>query len=124
MRTRRPATGSRYLPSRLSNMQENRNERKREALREVAAEFLSREAGRQSLITVTRTQLSEDGKRGTIYITVLPETAEENALDFCLRNRTELSNFFKKRVKGALPPHVEFAIDKGEKNRQRLDELS
>ena len=96
----------------------------REALREVAAQFLAREAGRQSLITVIRAELSDDGKRGTIFITVLPETAEEGALDFCLRNRTEFSNFFKTRVKGAFPPRVEFVIDKGEKNRQRLDELS
>ncbi len=90
----------------------------------MAAEFLSREAGRQSLITVTRTELSDDGKRAVIFITVLPEDAEESALDFCLRNRTELSSFFKTRVKGALPPYFEFVIDKGEKNRQRLDELS
>jgi len=96
----------------------------KETLREVAAEFLAREAGRQSLVTVTRTELSEDGKRGTIYMTALPEAAEEGAVNFANRNRTEFSAFFKTRVKGALPPHVEFVIDKGEKNRQRLDELS
>lgn len=105
-------------------MQNNRNERLQEALRAVAAEFLVREAGPQSLVTVTRAMLSEDGKRGTIYITVLPETAEESAVDFANRNRTEFSTFFKTRIKGALPPHIEFVIDKGEKNRQRLDELS
>ncbi len=96
----------------------------REALREVAAEFLSREAGRQSLITVTEAALSDDGKRGTIFITVLPEEEEHKALDFCQRNRGEFSTFFRKRIKGAGFPHVEFVIDKGEKMRQRLDELS
>ncbi len=95
----------------------------KEALREVAAEFLVREAGPQSLITVTRAELSEDGKRGTIFITVLPETAEEAAVNFANRNRTEFSDFFSKRIKSPLP-HVEFMIDKGEKNRQRLDQLS
>ncbi len=105
-------------------MQTNRNERLREALREIAAEFLVREAGPQSLVTVTRAHVSEDGKHGTIFITVLPESAEQAAADFANRNRSEFSDFFKKRVKGALPPHVEFVIDKGEKNRQRLDELS
>jgi ribosome-binding factor A len=105
-------------------MQTNRNERLREALREIAAEFLSREAGRQSLVTVTRAELSEDGKRGTIFMTVLPEAAEAGAVDFANRNRTEFSDYFKKHIKGALPPHVEFVIDRGEKNRQRLDELS
>lgn len=104
-------------------MQNNRNERIKEALREVAAEFLVREAGPQSLITVTRAELSDDTKRGTIFMTVLPETAEQAAVEFANRNRTEFSNFFKTRINGPLP-HVEFVIDKGEKNRQRLDELS
>lgn len=102
----------------------NRTEKIREALHKVAAEFLSREAGRQSLITVTNTLVSDDGTRGTIYVTVLPESAENAALSFANRNRRELADFFKKRVRGAFPPRVEFVIDRGEKNRQRLDELS
>lgn len=104
-------------------MNENRNERLQEMVREVAAEFLAREANRNSLITVTRTDISTDGRRVNIFISVFPDTAEEQALAFANRNRSELSDFFKKKVRG-LPPHVEFVIDKGEKNRQRLDELS
>lgn len=104
-------------------MNTNRNERMQEALREVAAEFLAREAGRQSLITVTRAELGEDGKRGTIFITVFPDSAEQGALEFANRNRPEFGDFFKTRIKSPLP-HIEFAIDQGEKNRQRLDELS
>ena len=99
-------------------------ERLKEALRETAAEFLAREANRQSLITVTAAELSEDSKRGKIYITVLPTEAEHAALDFANRNRCEFAQFFKKRIKGATIPHVEFVIDTGEKMRQRLDELS
>ena len=104
-------------------MQDNRNERLQEAVREVAAEFLAREANRNTLMTVTRTDLSDDGRRCNIFISVLPENMEEPALAFANRNRSEFSDFFKKRVK-ALPPHVEFIIDRGEKNRRRLDELS
>ena len=102
----------------------NRNEKIREALRNTAAEFLSREAGRQSLITVTNTTVSDDGRRGTIYITVLPESAENAALSFANRNRGELAEFFKTRIRGVFPPRIEFVLDRGEKNRQRLDELS
>ena len=105
-------------------MNDNRNERMQEAVREVAAEFLAREANRNSLITVTRTTLSSDGKSCIIYLSVFPETAEGPALAFANRNRSELSDFFKKRIRNSLPPHVEFVIDTGEKNRQRLDELS
>ena len=101
-----------------------RGEKISEALREVAAEFLSREAGRLSLITVTAVRMSEDGRRGRIYITVLPESSEASALSFANRNRGELSTFFKKRVRGVQAPFVEFLIDRGEKDRQKLDELS
>jgi ribosome-binding factor A len=99
-------------------------ERLQEALREAAAEFLSREAGRQSLVTVTRAQLSENNKRVTIYLTVLPESAEEKALGFANRSRREFAEYFESRTRGAKTPHVLFVIDRGEKSRQRLDELT
>ncbi len=104
-------------------MNENRNERMQEIVREVAAQFLAREANRNTLLTVTRTEISTDGKRVNIFLTALPDSYEEQAVAFANRNRSEFSDFFKKKVK-ALPPHVEFVIDKGEKNRLRLDELS
>ncbi len=100
------------------------HERDTEVLYHAAAEFLNREAGRQSMITVTRADLSEDRKHGTIYITVFPESAEESAVHFANRNRTEFSKYFEKHVRGMQVPHVEFVIDRGEKNRQRLDELT
>ena len=102
----------------------HRHNRVEEAIREAAAEFLAREANRNTLVTVTRAVLSEDNKRATIFITVLPERGEQGALDFANRNRTELRAFYKKRVKGMLPPDIMYEIDFGEKNRQRLDELS
>ncbi len=105
-------------------MQGNRHERIQEALREAAAEFLVREATTQSMITVTATSLSDDGKRAMIYITVLPDSAEQQALAFANRHRHDFGEFYSKRVRGANIPHLEFVIDKGEKMRQRLDELS
>lgn len=100
------------------------HERDVEALRAAAAEFLSREANRNSLITVTRADLSEDRKRGIVYITVFPDSSEKAAVDFANRNRKEFSDFFQKRIRGMRMPHVDFVIDLGEKNRQRLDEIS
>lgn len=105
-------------------MQNNRSERIKELLRETAAEFLAREANRQSLITVTRVELSEDGSRAKIFFTVLPTTAEERALSFANRHRTDFITYFKKKIKGARTPFLEFFIDNGEKIRQRLDEIT
>ena len=105
-------------------MNGNRNDRIAEALRATTAEFLAREAGRQSMITVTNVHISEDGRRALVFITVLPESSEQSALAFAQRSRSELSKPFKAHVRGASLPHIEFRIDTGEKTRQRLDELS
>ena len=100
------------------------HEKNVEALRGAAAEFLSREAGRQTLITVTRAELSDNRRTGIIFITVFPDTAEQEAVQFANRNRGELGKFFEKRVRGMRMPHVEFVIDEGDKHRRRLDELT
>lgn len=95
-----------------------------ERVREAAAEFLMRESNGQSLITVTAAQVDERGQRALIFITVLPDSAEEKALEFANRNKQEFGRFLLKKVRGMRIPKLEFIIDKGEKMRQRLDELS
>jgi ribosome-binding factor A len=100
------------------------NEKYAEALRTAAAEFLAREANRNTLITVTRADMSGDGKSAVVYITVFPESGEAAALAFANRNRGELGKFLSERTKGMRIPHIEFVIDLGDKNRRRLDELS
>lgn len=95
-----------------------------ERIREAAAEFLARESNGQSLITVTAAQVDERGQRALIFITVLPDSQEQGALEFANRNKQEFGIFLLKKVRGMRIPKLEFVIDKGEKMRQRLDELS
>ncbi|NBV76780.1 ribosome-binding factor A [bacterium] len=92
-----------------------------EALAHYAAEFFVRESNGTSLITVTRADVSPDLKNSTIYISVMPESAEQDALAFAKRNRTELKAFIHKAGIGR-PPFIEVVIDYGEKNRQAVDE--
>lgn len=92
-------------------------------LRELAAQFLSRESNNTSLITVTGSNVSADLKRGTVLISVLPVSAEESALNFCKRKRAELRDFLKQNLATKNIPFIDFEIDLGEKNRQRIDEL-
>jgi len=101
-----------------------RQEQMQERLREVAAEFLARESNGQSLITVTGAQVDERGQRAIIFITVLPDSAEQKALEFANRNKQEFGMYLLKKVRGMRIPKLEFVIDKGEKMRQRLDELT
>lgn len=95
-----------------------------EMLTHVAAEYLAREAGRQTLLTVTRTVLSPDGKRATIFISVFPDMEGEHALTFLKRHQHAFRDYLRDHARAANLPRFEFALDAGEANRQRLDELS
>jgi ribosome-binding factor A len=101
----------------------SRNERVANIIKELAAEFLGRENNRTSLITVTSASCSPDLKQATVFITVLPTAKEELALRFAKRKRGELREFFKKSMPMKTIPFVDIAIDQGERNRQKIDEL-
>ena len=92
-------------------------------LGEIAATFINTWSNRQSLITLTRTTLSEKGDTVNFYVSVFPESAEGPALGFLMRKRGECREYLKERVRIARIPHVEFVIDDGEKKRRRVDEL-
>lgn len=94
-----------------------------EVVAHTAAEFYARESNGTSLITVTRADVSSDLKRATIFLSVLPVTAEEQALAFAKRTRTELKQFMHARGIGR-PPFIEVVLDIGEKNRQAVDKLT
>lgn len=95
-----------------------------ETIAHRAADFFARESNRQSLVTVTRADVSPDLKNVLIYISVLPTTAEKDVLNFAKRNRTEFREFLKTTAVMKFLPHVDFEIDYGEKNRQRIDDLT
>lgn len=92
-------------------------------IKEKAAEFLLKESSRASLITVTSATVSPDLKRATVFITVLPEEKEKTALLFAKRKRAEMREFLKKHMTTKTLPFLDVEIDRGEKNRQKIDEL-
>lgn len=100
-----------------------RNDKVANYLKELTALFLAREGNNTSLITVTGANCSPDLKRATVFITVLPTTKEGEALAFIKRKRPELRDFLKKNMKTKITPFIDVAIDLGEKNRQKIDEL-
>jgi ribosome-binding factor A len=101
-----------------------RDEKLKELIREVAAEFLQRESNYTSLITVTSVSVSDRGSRATIFFTVLPEEKEKGALGLLKRKRAEFREYFAGKARMRALPFFDFAIDKGEKNRQQIDEIS
>ena len=100
-----------------------RNEKVVSMIKELSAQFLGRENNRTSLITITSCTASPDLKRATIFITVFPSTKETAALSFVKRNLKELREFLKKNMQIKIIPFLDVAIDQGEKNRQKIDEL-
>ena len=100
-----------------------RQDKMRQLLREIVANFFARESGMRSLITVTDVTISPDFKRATVYITTIPESEENNALDFAKRKRSDLRDFIADTAKLRTLPVFEIKIDEGERNRQRIDEL-
>jgi ribosome-binding factor A len=100
-----------------------RNEKVANNIKELSAQFLGRENNRTSLLTVTACTVSPDLKRATIFITVLPEEKEKDALGFVKRKLGELREFLKKNMPIKIIPFLDVEIDLGEKNRQKIDEL-
>ena len=100
-----------------------RQEKVANVLKELTAEFLGRENNKTSLITVTSANVSPDLKRATIFITVLPDSKEEAALEFAKRKRGDLREHVKKNLEIKTIPFIDIQIDRGEKHRQKIDEL-
>ncbi len=105
-------------------MSKKRTGKLREAIRELASKFFLVESNQSSLITITDVDLYDNDRQAEIAITVLPVEKEEEALSFARRLRTELRGKIMKELRVMHPPFIEIVIDRGEKNRQRIDEIS
>lgn len=101
-----------------------RQEKVSGVIKKLAAEFIQRESSRESLITITNCTVSPDLRKATIFISVLPEKSEEFALNFIRRKRRDIRDYIKQNTKMRVLPFIDVEIDKGEKNRQKIDELS
>ncbi len=105
-------------------MRDLKREKITEILRELAAEFIRNESTPASLITVTRVEMNPSGKDAVIFFTTIPENKEDTALKFLERKSIEFKKYVKDNSRLGLLPFLRFKIDYGERNRQRLDELS
>lgn len=100
-----------------------KDDKLKEIIRELAAEFFSRESNRTSLITVTGVEVYDRGGRARILLSVLPEKAEQAALDFAHRQLGALRDYVMEKSRIGRVPFFEVVLDVGEKNRQRIDEI-
>ncbi len=101
-----------------------RDEKAASRLLELAARYIALEAGRETLITPMRVDISPDRKNATVYVSIFPDTARDHALAFLKRHKDLFRDFLKKQGRFAVLPFIHFEFDYGEQNRQHLDELS
>ena len=105
-------------------MRDKKREIIAEILHRLAAKFVLEEGSGASLLTITRVDISPTGKEAKIFFTTLPEDQEETALKFLERKVSEFHRYIRDESRIGIIPHVDFKIDFGERNRQRLDRLS
>lgn len=104
-------------------MNEMKQHRAEQVLREIAADFVERHSNRTSLVTVTGIDLAPDMARAIILLSVMPEEKAGQVIEAANRWKHEFRDYVKTRARLRTIPFFEFAIDKGELNRQRIQEL-
>ena len=95
-----------------------------EIIRDLAARFILMESAGTGLVTVTKIEAAGKGDTAKIFVTVFPESSEEKAFAFLKRRRSDFREFVSANSKLFRIPFFDFEIDKGEKNRQRVEEAS
>lgn len=101
-----------------------RQEKINSLIQKLAGEFILKEIKlKNTLITITRAEISSDIKSLKIFITVYPESGEKTALKELTKNQSEWQKFLASKFKARSLPRSEFLIDEGEKNRQKVEEL-
>jgi ribosome-binding factor A len=111
--------------AKISNKEKStRQKRVAELIREIATKMISRESNGTSLITVTNVDISPDLKQCTVFVSIFPESATDSALNFLKRKRKELKQEVKHNSNLRNIPFFDFDLDEGEKNRQKIEEIS
>ena len=90
----------------------HRRENLTEFIKNCAGDFFARNTTGSSMITVTNVWISEDLHHADIFISVLPESKAEAALNFAKRQRTDLQKYVYSRVKLSHLPMFEIILDK------------
>lgn len=100
-----------------------KDEKMSSLISKFAAEYFCIESNHDSLMTITRTDILDKGKRAIVFFTALPREKENEALEFAKRRQRDFRQFIMAKKSFGFAPKIDFAIDEGEHNRQRIDEL-
>ncbi len=79
-----------------------------------AAQFIAREAGPGSLITVVRAEAAEHGAQVRVFVSIFPEEMAHSALSFLNRQREAFSDHLKAHARLHPLPRINFLLDNRE----------
>lgn len=104
-------------------MDDRKKEKIEDRIKEVVSRYVERESNKTSIISVNRVELYDKGRKANIYISVMPESGEESALNFIKRQRSELKDEIKRYLSIKTIPFLDVAIDMEEKARNNIEAL-
>jgi len=107
----------------MQTVKKYKDEKYASLISKFAAEYFEIESSKNSLLTVIKTDILDRGKRAIVFFTALPREREPEALEFAKRRRQDFRRFIMTKKSFGFAPKIDFAIDEGEHNRQRIDEL-
>jgi len=100
-----------------------RQEKIKNLIQGLAAQFITIESSNISLITVTNCHIFDKENKAVIYITVLPENKEKESLLFVKRLLGRMREYIASKMKTKSIPFLEVQIDIGEKNMRLIENL-
>jgi ribosome-binding factor A len=101
----------------------DRQRRASEIVAHEAAQFISRESGSGSLITVIRAEPVSHGDRVLVFVSIFPEDKAQQAINFLNRQREAFSDHLKTHARLRPLPRVEFLLDNRENTGAPVAEL-
>ncbi|MCF7835694.1 MAG: 30S ribosome-binding factor RbfA [Candidatus Marinimicrobia bacterium] len=100
-----------------------REEKINSLLKRLLSEFFTRSKVSNCLVTVTEIDISKDLKFAKIFVSVYPDKESLRVLKILKKRGGEMRRYVGDKAKMKHVPFFEFQIDKGEINRQRINEL-
>lgn len=101
------------MPADRAREPRKQSNRAAEIVAREAAQFIAREAGSESLITVIRAQSVAHGDRIMVFVSVFPIEKAHAAIAFLERQREAFSDHLKTHTRLRLP-RIDFMLDNGE----------
>lgn len=85
--------------------------------------FISCHTDPGTVVTISRVTLSSDLKNGTAFLLVYPDKSSPVTLNKLQQRTPELNRLLFTKLRVKMPPKMLFALDVGERHRERVEEI-